>query len=772
MTTTRARLLACVLAVAHLALSRGSAAQTPAPAPLVDGTHVDAEGRFDSGGRFIARGLEALDAPELGVKGPLDAWDASSRTLTFGPLRLPLAADAKVATESAGAGGLETLAAGRRVKVKLEQKGATLTARSLLILDGTGGSLHVRGPVISLATERAGARCRLLGVDVDLSQVTSWTGLRPIGAQRGAPAAEDHDEAAAPAAPPAKPRELAVGDLVVAKGTLGKDLVLHAREIALVGEDKPSLKGPIDRIEAGARTLVFGPMRLVLDDETSVQDEEGEPLPLGKLRAGDRVKVRLDVKADRPAAVKRIQRLGGKGGSFSAQGRVISVTPSGQRYRFRLQGLDLDIGASTSTDWVSILPPRAALDPDDRRLEEAIALGKGFALSGEVRLDYRVSDDADLTERLADRLAWARLRTELELLFPTSKHVTGMAELKAQRQWAVSDDREDQSGAFPTESDLRPGETWLMVHGGSRPRRWVQVGRLLYDDERDWLYRHDVDGLRGGVEWTHLSVHASVTQEKVDPPTSQEDIRNAELRVSWQPTRRHAFDAWIFDRDDRYRPGDGVARDFSPRLIGVSARGKKKDLLSYWGELVVERGSMGGKPLRAHALDVGATFILPGSLEPSLTFGHARATGDPHPADGIAETFRQSGLHRNNGKWNGVTNFKVYGEALDPELSNLKVDTIGFGLRPRAQTSIDLVYHRYRLGEPAGELTDADIGDRRLDFHDLDVGHGWDLVVGVEEWRSIELELDVGLFSPGKAFLGPTDDALVVNFKCKVLLGS
>ena len=63
----------------------------------------------------------------------------------------------------------------------------------------------------------------------------------------------------------------------------------------------------------------------------------------------------------------------------------------------------------------------------------------------------------------------------------------------------------------------------------------------------------------------------------------------------------------------------------------------------------------------------------------------------------------------NETRFCGVTQFKRYGEFADPELSNLRIHTIGFGFRPAASVFIDLVYQRYRLNQIANEFRSSGI---------------------------------------------------------------
>jgi hypothetical protein len=66
-------------------------------------------------------------------------------------------------------------------------------------------------------------------------------------------------------------------------------------------------------------------------------------------------------------------------------------------------------------------------------------------------------------------------------------------------------------------------------------------------------------------------------------------------------------------------------------------------------------------------------------------------------------------------------------------------------------SSIELVYHYYRQDEAAETL-----GESRLKASpggsNPDLGHEIDLIVGLEEWEHIEIELVGSVFRAGSAF--------------------
>ena len=138
-------------------------------------------------------------------------------------------------------------------------------------------------------------------------------------------------------------------------------------------------------------------------------------------------------------------------------------------------------------------------------------------------------------------------------------------------------------------------------------------------------------------------------------------------------------------------------------------------------------------------------------MTPSLYFGYALGEGDGDFSDGVDGNFRQSGLQRNNDRFDGVAGFRYYGTLMRPELSNMQIWTAGVGVRPSERSSVDLLFHSYRQDVPFPLLRDSRL---RYDPNgvDPDLGVGIDLVVGLEDWRPWEFEIDLGWFSPGGAF--------------------
>jgi alginate production protein len=147
------------------------------------------------------------------------------------------------------------------------------------------------------------------------------------------------------------------------------------------------------------------------------------------------------------------------------------------------------------------------------------------------------------------------------------------------------------------------------------------------------------------------------------------------------------LEGYVIVRDDR------AADRQRPVFLGVRSRGERVEDLDYWFELGYVGGRDGSKRIRGWAVDLGATYELQVAPKPSLTLGVAVGSGDRSPDDARDKSFRQTGLQANEGDFGGATEFTYYGEAADPELSNLAIFTVGIGVRPSEKLSLDLVYH-------------------------------------------------------------------------------
>jgi len=327
----------------------------------------------------------------------------------------------------------------------------------------------------------------------------------------------------------------------------------------------------------------------------------------------------------------------------------------------------------------------------------------------------------------------------------------------------------------PTKKSLQLDQGFVTVRGITAPFEF-NLGRRNYEDERHWLYDTPLD--IGSVTFRQgpLRVEAFAGREvyknvNIWPNQFQvkDRINTSLLYVDYRGIEDHRLAAYTIRRKDLSRQAG------QPRLSGVRAMGRPTDNFNYWGELAYLGGrDADSKPFSGTGYDVGFTYRFTGlPLNPNFTVGYAYGSGDDNPNDGKNHTFHQTGLESNESRFAGISKFKYYGEALDPQLSNLKILTLGIGAYPASTVSVDLVYHKYKLAKIAEELPnsaitaqmnqidllipspDPDADPILIPVRSKDVGQGLDLIVGIRQLfgvRRLGLDLRLGWFFPGQAF--------------------
>ena len=112
--------------------------------------------------------------------------------------------------------------------------------------------------------------------------------------------------------------------------------------------------------------------------------------------------------------------------------------------------------------------------------------------------------------------------------------------------------------------------------------------------------------------------------------------------------------------------------------------------------------------------------------------------------------FRQPDVFKNRDRFLGADVFRIYGEVVRPNVSNLHIFTGSLGYRILRSSTVELVYHFYRQAVPAPFLHEAKIPDPT--GRSSTIGHEWDLVLALEEWTPLEVELIGATFLAGRAY--------------------
>ncbi len=373
---------------------------------------------------------------------------------------------------------------------------------------------------------------------------------------------------------------------------------------------------------------------------------------------------------------------------------------------------------------------------------------------------YEQLGNRDLDKTTADGLAVFKPELTVDIGYAFSDRVAGFLSLDFEKQFVVDQGRDRTSEHDQSALDLK--ELYIDIHN-----LWayttLRVGRQEFEDRREWLYDAELDGLRIFFRRKGFGLEASVTRENIVSDNLLEkrelgQINNYFLLARYKPALKHELEAFYLVFDDR----SGTAEDSV--FLGVQGHGRVTDALDYWFALAQVRGRQDSTRLRGQGFDLGATYRFDTGWTPAITLGYAFGSGDSDADDGVDRNFRQTGLQDNSYRFNGVENFRLYGETLDPELSNLSITTIGVGVRPSRRSSVDLVYHRYKQAEAVeGRLRGARVRARATG-QSRDLGQAVDLIFGYQEIRNLRLRAKLGWLMPGKAFGAATSNASSVEF--------
>ena len=579
---------------------------------------------------------------------------------------------------------------------------------------------------------------------------------------------------------------LAAGVEVEVKGRFLGDGSFLAERIEVNRERKQGeeLRGVIESVDPKARRLKILGFTVEVGPEARLSREPDQPATFEDLTSGLRVKVDGSRSAEGVFVAKKIRIRQEQYSERKIIGPVDAVARSGVG-RAVLWVLGLPVMVNGATGLVAENgPTRPAVslgfgdaDEDDLLITGRNQMGNHLALLGELRLRGEVQSNTDLDPSSADRKTVPALFGTVGLV-AGSETFLAYVEAIGEHEHAFRGD-----GSTKYESgDVRGGQAYIGIADCPARGLSLEIGRQKFFESRRWYYDNkNLDAIRLFGNYGPVTFQASISRDLFDQTRNlrDRDTTNRIAELNWDLKRNLALRAFYLDREDRTELQD------SPRILGVRFLGDPGVHLEFWADLAYEGGTRGHldsltgevvvREVRAHALDVGLTYRPRVAWDPSFTASFALGSGDDEPAlpagepQGADGTFRQSGFQRNRGSLNGVVSFRYYGEALDPELTNVRIETLAVGLRPAPPFSLDLVLHSYRQDVPSPRIENAELD---IDPSGLDprLGKEWDLILGYEPLKAVEFRLTGGYFQPGRAFPDNATASTVATFQVRLRL--
>jgi alginate production protein len=385
---------------------------------------------------------------------------------------------------------------------------------------------------------------------------------------------------------------------------------------------------------------------------------------------------------------------------------------------------------------------------------KALELAPGLTLKTELTFEAETQRSFDLDDSERDGFTFLEPRVNLELEIEPADQIKAIFEVEGTLREIIEDDADDELNERKLETkqayiEFEPDGTDLTL----------AVGRQDISDDMEWLIDESLDSVRVTYEADPIGFDVYVGRQSLvnlsTPAEEEELITDYAAFLRYKFSDKSYADAYVFFRDgERFLDGGEITEE-NLLFLGVQSIGEINSQLSYWFNAAYLTGDSregdGKVDISAFGANLGATYTFDTQLEPSITLGFAYGSGDPNTDDDVDRGFRQTGLHGNSHRFNGVASFSYLGQLLDPEIGNLMIFTAGFGIKPSERSSLDLVYHYYSQVEASDDLVDTNL-DMDPDGESKDIGHAFDLVFGYREIENVTVEAAVGAFVPGNAF--------------------
>lgn len=579
-------------------------------------------------------------------------------------------------------------------------------------------------------------------------------------------------------APEEGPALIQIGHWVEFRGEFEGDIFVAERATIEEVDNDEELIGTVDpKLVDGDRFYLFG-QEVHTSSKTEWEDVHPERL------AGARIQLEGKYRGPRNFAARKISARGP--GRERITGRVDSIELVEGGYHMKAMNFTIFVPHDVNFELDGPLAT-LGLSPvryvprlnDDREFDEDDIFGEGYQLidglwiTGQLENKETYEDDFNINGTKDSNRFDIDFGARIRLSWLGTEGFTALGEVRVTQRFRYDTDDKDSDSR-----DVGIGEFYGLWNDVGRQGIDVMVGRQDFDDEREWIYDQNLDGVRVFIDRPSWDLEVAAATLLADGSDRDRDSTNTIAYLSNGDNDKHLA-AWLFYR---HVSGGGAETFYDPtRFVrdedvvnaGIRAYGEWFEDHTSWLDIATIQGtrdetgpgSASETALHGWAFDIGTTWE-PDFLDPfAFTLGYAWGSGDDDPGGKSDKTFRQTGFQDNNGKFAGVTSFRYYGELLDPELANLGIITAGVGARIADKTSLDLVAHMYRQVEPLDRLIDTNLR-RRPDGLRRDIGWELDLILGSRRWDNWDLEIVAAYFDSGDAF-SSGDDAFLGEFQLR-----
>lgn len=418
--------------------------------------------------------------------------------------------------------------------------------------------------------------------------------------------------------------------------------------------------------------------------------------------------------------------------------------------------------------------------PDDQFTFDLF--GRPLTIGGELELSYRNnvsldSDDNNYKASIAPSLT-------IEFLYQISDSISLFADgtVFYSKEYGENEKQD---------ADLERGQSWLLFEEIFDTNFDFKIGSQYFSDERTWWWDKVLDGISVEYFGDDWEGEISITQAMLPLATQDNRIEPSDKNLSWLLARlslEFAEDHWIelfytLQHDHSYTEQEGDIinvdqeddTDADVHWLGLRANGTwetdREGEFDYWLDLgymygeetTIETSEEDGVPgsamveevktglIRGWAFDAGLKWHTEWLLDSTITLGYAIGSGELDEDGSLQYAYRQTGIGDNSDFFGDVNYISYYGELLVPELSNLRILTLGISIPLDTQTGLDIVYHKYDQYERVDFIQGVDLN---IDpgGTNTDIGQEIDITLGIRGSKNWEIELVGSIFKAGNAY--------------------
>ena len=433
------------------------------------------------------------------------------------------------------------------------------------------------------------------------------------------------------------------------------------------------------------------------------------------------------------------------------------------------------------------LPKALGVSNDDVRPDNQFQtklFGRPLIVGGELEAAGRSQSNFNLDGGARDYRLRAFPEAKLELTYLPGDKLYAFVQAKA----FLESELADADGSNESQAGLSLNQAWLFTPNIFGTNFSLQLGRQQFQDRREWWWDDELEAVRLHYSSERLSGFIAAAEklwsgDTLEPLKPEErDLFRIMGNANYLLARRKRIDLFFLKQNDHspayaigqiIRDGEEDGRDSDLTWVGARYRGRHKvdtlgkfylnaDIAYLFGDQTRYAFSSSGddmlivnnqidEKIRAWGIDTSISWEVPIELEPYISFGFARGSGDRNLSGGRSTDFQQTGLQGNNGKFRGISRFRLYGETLRPALSNLQILTASLGVPIGENIWAETIFHDYTQIAARDEIASARL-KRDPTGLDRNVGQEIDFILSFEYDRRWEFEFSAGAFRAGQAF--------------------